>query len=257
MPPNDSNPPTSSPQARPRVLLILVIFNEEAHAASVVERTHPLGENKEVDVVVVVDDGSTDGTTEALRRASWVNVVRHEQRRGCGAAIRSGYRYALENRFDVLAIMAGNGKDDASEVPRLLGPILSNQADYVQGSRFLEGGFSKGLPWHRRAAIHMLTWVFQLFLFRRFSDCTNGFRAYRTSLLKDPRLDWDQAWLGNDYELEIYMHYKATALGYRVVEAPVSKVYQRAKDGTYSKARLSNWFTGLKLLFYLRFGLKK
>ena len=243
--------------ARSRVLLISVIFNEEAQAMSVLERIRPLVDNKVVDAAAVVDDGSTDGTTEALRRASWVKVVRHEQRRGCGAAIRSGYRYALANGFDVLAIMAGNGKDDPSEVPRLLGPILNNQADYVQGSRFLEGGFSKGLPWHRRVAIKMLTLVFQLFLFRRFSDCTNGFRAYRTSLLKDPRLDWDQAWLGNDYELEIYMHYKATAIGYRVVEAPVSKVYQRAKDGTYSKARLSNWFTGLKPLFYLRFGLKK
>jgi dolichol-phosphate mannosyltransferase len=257
MPPEGSRPASSSPQGRPRVVLISVIFNEVAHAGSIVERIRPLVEKEVVDAAVVVDDGSTDGTTEALHRASWVKLVRHEQRRGWGAAIRSGYRYALANRFDVLAIMAGNGKDDPGEVPRLLEPILNNQADYVQGSRFLEGGFSKGLPWHRRAAINMLTWVFQLFLFRRFSDCTNGFRAYRTSLLQDPRLDWDQAWLGNDYELEIYMHYKTTALGYRVVEVPVSKVYQRAKDGTYSKARLANWFTGLKPLFYLRFGLKK
>ena len=70
-------------------------------------------------------------------------------------------------------------------------------------------------------------------------------------------LDWAQEWLGHDYELEVYLHYKVNALKYRVVEVPVSKIYRIAKDGTYSKARLADWFTGLKPVIYLRLGLKR
>lgn len=247
----------SSPAKKPRVMAIMAVYNEVTHIGTLLEKFRPLVESGALERVVAIDDGSTDGTSEALKKSGLVHIVRHEKRSGCGASIRTGYRHALENGFDAVVLIAGNGKDDPAQISRLLEPILKDEADYVQGSRFLDGGFSKGLPKHRLAAMRMLTWVFRIFLFRRFTDCTNGFRAYRTSFLRDQRLDWAQAWLGNDYELEIYMHYKATALGYRVAEVPVSKVYQRAKDGSYSKARLSNWFTGLKPLFYLRFGLRK
>jgi dolichol-phosphate mannosyltransferase len=238
-------------------MVVVPIYNEESHVEKLLEKFRPIAQGNLVDEVLFVDDGSTDRTSEVLLQAGFVKVLRHPKRSGCGASIRSGYREALARGFEAIVVMAGNGKDDPGQIPRLLAPILENTADYVQGSRFLGGGASQGLPWHRLLAMRSLTLLFRLFLFRGFSDCTNGFRAYRTTLLKDSRLDWNQPWLGHDYELEIYMHYKAASLGYRFVEVPVSKIYQRAKDGSYSKARLADWFTGLKPLFYLRFGLKK
>jgi dolichol-phosphate mannosyltransferase len=250
-------PPPASPPRQLKTLVVVPIYNEESHVEELLEKFRPLAGANRVDEILFVDDGSTDRTSEILRRTPYVSVFRHPERRGCGASIRSGYRHALSHGFDVLVVMAGNGKDDPGQIPRLLEPIGQDRADYVQGSRFLGGGSSRGLPLHRLLAMRMLTWVFCLFLLRRFSDCTNGFRSYRTALLRDSRLDWDQPWLGNDYELEIYLHYKAASLGYRFVEVPVSKIYQRARDGSYSKARLANWFTGLKPLFYLRFGLRK
>ena len=111
----------------------------------------------------------------------------------------------------------------------------------MQGSRFLKGGQSQGLPAHRNVAMRLFTLTFSAFLGRRLTDCTNGFRAYRTALLRDPRIDWDQEWLGHAYELEYYMHYKAAQLGYRLQEVPVSKIYRRAADGTYSKIRAGDW----------------
>ncbi len=240
-----------------RVALVVPIFNEEFHAQKLLDRIRPVIESGKVQKAIFTDDGSTDRTSEILRGCEFVEVVRHESRRGCGASIRSGYEVALKEGFDVVVVMAGNGKDDPGEIPKLLAPILAQKADYVQGSRFLQGGLSGGLPIHRFLAMRALTCCFQLFLFRRFTDCTNGFRAYRTSFLQDPRVGWRQAWLGNDYEMEIYLHYQASALRFRMTEVPVSKIYTRAPGMAYSKARLADWFTGLKPLFLLRFGLRR
>jgi dolichol-phosphate mannosyltransferase len=237
--------------------VVVPIFNEERHVEALLDKFRPVVEARTVERVVFVDDGSTDRTTEVLRRCDFAEVVRHESRCGCGASIRSGFCIALRDGFDLIVVMAGNGKDHPAEIPRLLAPLLSGVADYVQGSRFLPGGTSGGLPWHRLVAMRLLTWVFRLFLWRWFTDCTNGFRAYRTDFLQDSRLDWSQSWLGHDYEMEIYLHYKAAALGYRVREVPVSKIYTRVPGQAYSKARLSDWLTGLKPVFLLRFGLRR
>ena len=116
---------------------------------------------------------------------------------------------------------------------------------------------SGGLPSHRNLAIRVFTLTFSLFVGQRFTDCTNGYRAYRTSMLRDERLDWTQDWLGS-YELEYYIHYKAIQLGYRVEEVPVAKVYrQPSADGSYSKMRARDWLVALKPLLYLRLGLKQ
>ena len=184
-------------------------------------------------------------------------MITHPVHQGCGDAIRSAYRYALERDYDVFVIMAGNGKDNPAEIERLLAPIRSGDADYVQGSRYLSGGESKGLPSHRSIAIRLFTWTFSLFLMRRYTDCTNGFRAYRTEILRDDRIRWADDWLGHSYEIEFYLHYKVAQLGYRVREVPVSKIYRRAADGSYSKVRIRDWLTNLKPLFYLRLGLKR
>ncbi len=206
--------------------------------------------------VVAVDDGSTDRTPEIMRGYEYCTVITHPHRQGCGDAIRSAYRYALERGYDIFVIMAGNGKDDPAQIELLLDPILSDEADYVQGSRYLKGGHSEGLPSHRSIAIRLFTWTFSLFLMRRYTDCTNGFRAYRTDILRDERIGWAQEWLGHSYEIEFYLHYKVAQLRYRVTEVAVSKIYRPAADGSYSKVRIRDWLTNLKPLFYLRFGVK-
>jgi dolichol-phosphate mannosyltransferase len=209
-----------------------------------------------VQELVAVDDGSTDRTPEIMRSYEYCTVLTHPHRQGCGDAIRTAYRYALERGYDVFVIMAGNGKDDPAQIELLPEPILSDEADYVQGSRYLQGGHSEGLPSHRSIAIRVFTLTFSLFLMRRYTDCTNGFRAYRTNILRDERIGWAQEWLGHSYEIEFYLHYKVAQLRYRVKEVAVSKVYRPTADGSYSKVRIRDWLTNLKPLFYLRFGVK-
>ncbi len=240
----------------PRVIAFIPVYNEEEQISPLLERFRPVLENGVVHEVLAVDDGSMDRTPEILQKYE-CTVITHPTRQGCGDAIRSAYRYALARNYDIFVVMAGNGKDDPAEIERLIAPILREEADYVQGSRFLPGGSSVGLPTHRLWAMRLFTWTFSLFLMRRYTDCTNGFRAYRTALVIDPRLDWAQEWLGHSYEIEFYMHYKAAALGYRIKEVPVAKIYRPSKDGSYTKVRLRDWFTNLKPLFFLRFGLRR
>ena len=102
--------------------------------------------------------------------------------------------------------------------------------------------------------IHPL--VFSIAARRRVTESTNGFRAFRTSLLRDPRIDWRQPWLDR-YELEPYLLFKAITLGYRHREVPVTKIYPPHELG-YSKMRpIIDWWSILRPVVYLGLGLKK
>ena len=172
----------------------------------------------------MVDDGSTDRTAE-VARSHGATVISRALRGGAGAAIRTAIQYANDHTFDVLVILAGNDKDRASEIPRLLQPIREEGCDFVQGSRYLPGGESGNMPFYRQMATRLAhPLLFSLISGRRITDSTNGFRAFRMSLLDDPRIDLNQPWL-NQYELEPYLYLKAIRLGYKVKEVPVTKIY--------------------------------
>jgi dolichol-phosphate mannosyltransferase len=241
-------------QAKPRVLAVMLCYNTEdltraALAKFPAERAYD---------VLLVDDGSIDGTPALLDAFSGATVLHHERNRGLGAAIKTGYRYAIDHGYDVIVIMAGNNKDDPAEIPRLLRPIVDEGADYVQGSRFLDGGSHANLPGARRWMVKMHAWMMWAFTGRRGTDAINGFRAYRVSLLSAPRINVWQDWLDH-YELESYLHYKVLTLGHRFAEAPVSKSYPPPnRKGKYSHIRpIVDWWVIVRPLVYLRLGLKK
>lgn len=242
--------------SRLSVALLLPCYNEQGRIGPVLAQ---LAEVRDyVDEVVVVDDGSSDGTLDEVRSGPVkCTIIEHGQRRFLGEVIRTFYRHAIDRGHDVVVVMATNGKDSPLELPRLLRPILDNSADYVQGSRWHpDGGISRDLPAHRGAAIRLFTWIISLLLRKRMTDCSNGFRAYRTDLLRDPRVDWAAPWQGVSYQVEIYMLLMAIKLGYRVVEVPVSKVYPR--DGNaYSKAVVVDWWNMVKPIVWCTLGLDR
>jgi dolichol-phosphate mannosyltransferase len=207
------------------------------------------------DMFVAVNDGSTDDGPEKLRRYGL--TVLDQPRKGLGACITRCVKYARDNGCDILVVMAGNGKDDPREIPRLLKPIIAGEADYVQGSRFLAGGSSPNLPRFRLVAIRLLSLLFTLFMGKRCTDLTNGFRAYRLAIVEDPRLDIWQDWL-RTYEYEYYVHFYAYKLGYRVAEVAVTKKYPSDPRQSYTKIKpLSGWWRMLRPLVFLALGLKK
>lgn len=185
--------------------------------------------------VVVVDDGSTDGSTSVATHYP-VTLLKHKKRLGVGAAIRTGLFHLKQNGFEIGVVMAGNNKDDPADIPALVA-LVRNGADYVQGSRYVIVAKSKDTPFKRRVITRGVALLWSFRFGRRLTDVTNGFRAYRLSILDDPRINLDQEWL-NRYELEYYLHYKTLSLGYEYGEVPVAKRYPT--DGLpTSKIKLS------------------
>jgi dolichol-phosphate mannosyltransferase len=218
------------------VAMIFPLFNEAHAIGGLVGRIPP-----EIAETIVVDDGSDDGGPELARRGG-ARVITQGRRRGVGAAIRTGIAAARESGHAAVVVLAANGKDDPMEAVRLIDELRRGY-DYVQGSRYLaQGGRSVNLPRGRDLMIRGYTWLFGLLSGSRLTDVTNGFRAYRLSLLDDPRIRIDQPWLDR-YELEYYVHWKAITLGYRVVEVGVSKTYPQG-GGNYSKIRrVRDWWS--------------
>jgi dolichol-phosphate mannosyltransferase len=235
-----------------RVLAAPIAFNEEQKIGSVLSRFHP----GDVTEILVVDDGSTDGTA-AVARSHGASVISRSSRGGAGAAIRTAIEYAKDRDFDVLVILAGNDKDRAGEIPRLLQPIGEEGYDFVQGSRYLPGGGYGNMPLYRRLAtqfVHPL--LVSLMAGRRITDSANGFRAFRMPLLDDPRIDLNQEWL-NEYELEPYLLLRAMQLGYKVKEVPVTKIYPSRKLGYTKMKPVTGWWSMLRAILLVGLRLKK
>ncbi len=207
--------------------------------------------------VLMMDDGSTDGQPAAMAAKYGFHLLRNDPRRGVGYSIREAYRFGLEHGFDILVTMAGNNKDNPEEFDRILGPIADGNADFVQGSRYLPGGGYGNMPLYRRISTQFLhPWLFSFVSGKKITDSTNGFRAIRSTVIKDPRMDLNQDWMDH-YELEPYVFCQAIRLGYRVTEAPVSKIYPDHKLGYSKMIPFVSWWSILRPLIYLYFRLKK
>jgi len=234
------------------VLAMAPVLNEEVKIGEVVRRTpRPL-----VDEMLVIDDGCTDRSPEVARSLG-ATVLPMGHVAGVGAALRAGYKYALEKGYDVAVVMAGNNKDSPEEIPILLDPIADGRADFVQGSRFLKPDANFGpMPVYRKLATRLHPLLFSVVARKRVTESTNGFRALRTSMLKDPRIALDQSWL-DQYELEPYLLFKAIRLGYGFAEVPVTKIYPPKKQGQTKMKPITGWWSMLRPLVYLGLGLKE
>ena len=234
-----------------KTLVVIPVYNEREKVKFVFDKFKSL--NLNVDVMIV-DDGSDDGLEDLVNVYDFLKYIRHRERQGIGSAIRDGINYALENNYDCVVVMAGNGKDDPVEIPGLLEKIKEGY-DYVQGSRFLKGGKFENLPLFRYFAIRLFSIIWSIVLRHNITDVTNGFRAYRTYIFKQGYFDINQRWL-DKYELEYYIHYYAYKY-FKCVEVPVSKIYRFKKKG-YSKIRpFIDWWSIIKPLLYLGLKIKK
>ena len=238
-----------------RRLAIIPVFREIGKIGTVMEKFNL----DSVDEICLVVDDPDETILREIDESRWktqvpVTIIENPTRNGIGFAIKRGYRYALSQGFDLIVIMAGNGKDDPREIPRLTEPISKNGFDYVQGSRFLPGGKGERTPFFRRIFTRLFPFVWTFLTGVRCTEVTNGFRAYRAAILEDPRINIWQDWL-NGYELEYYLHYKVLTLGYRFTERPVSKVYSYAKKEAYSHiSPLKDWQQIVGPIVLLRLG---
>ena len=237
---------------RKRIIVLVPAYNEEAKIGKVVERT----DRSVVDTLLVIDDGSTDATARVARERG-AEVLSLGRVMGVGAALRSGFDYGRRTGHDVAIIMAGNNKDDPSEIPRLLDPICDEGFDLVMGSRYLQGGrYGGDMPAYRRLATRLHPWLVSRLVGKRITESTNGFRAFKLSLLDDPRINLRQRWL-DAYGLEVYLLLKVLRLGYRHTEVPCTKIYPPKRVGNTKMRPVIGWWSILRPVFLVGMGLRR
>jgi len=240
-----------------RKVAIIPVYNDTDNLRKVLAKFT----DKIVDQICVIADCATQDISRKIKKAASkirtpIRLIWNKERKGVGNAIRAGIEYALSNGYDIAVVMAGNNKDDPREIPRLLAPIIRNGYDYVQGSRYIPGGRHEKTPALRQIFTKTYPFMWTLLTGNRCTDVTNGFRAYRTCMFRDKRIDIWQNWL-DGYGLEYYIHYKVLTLGYKAKEVPVSKVYPYRHKGGYSKiSPLQDWWDIVRPLIYLQFKIK-
>lgn len=215
---------------RPRVAAIIPAWNE-AGAIGLVIAALP---RDLVDLLLVVDGGSTDGT-ETVAHDAGATVIPQE-RRGYGSACATGVRAALEADAEILVFLDGDYADDPADLPRVLGPILDGTADLVLGSR-LDRGDRGALPPHQRAGNRVATTLIALLYRRRLRDI-GSFRAIRADKLA--ALDMAHPTYGWPVEMVV----KAAKRGYRIREVPIHyrrRIGQAKVGGTLRGSLLAGY----------------
>jgi glycosyltransferase involved in cell wall biosynthesis len=226
----------------PRCLAIVPAFNEAATIAEVVSEIRDFGPELEV---LVVDDGSTDATS-AIADAAGARVLRLPINLGIGGAVQAGYLYAFEHGFDLAVQVDGDGQHDASELSRLLEPIVTNRADLAIGTRFA-GEQSYRAPLARQLGIGLFAALVSLRVRQRMTDTTSGFRAVNRRGIRLFAADYP-----HDYP-EVESVVTAARGDLRVCEVPVA-MRQRAA-GRSSITTFRSFYYVVKVLLALFVGL--
>jgi glycosyltransferase involved in cell wall biosynthesis len=213
------------------ILAAMPVFNEEETIGSVV-----VGCLEHVDEVICVDDGSSDSSSRIARKLG-ATVHHHRANRGYGGAIRTILRLARERRARALVILDSDGQHDAADIPKMLAPILNDDADMVIGSRFVEGGSSDRIPAYRTLGIKVITAASNLSSDLGVKDTQSGFRAFGPLALERIRFDVD----GMESTLEVLD--LCGELELKVKEVPTRIRYDVPKGSRYTA--MSHGFTVL------------
>ena len=172
------------------VAVVVPAYNEEKQIDCVLETMPSF-----VDRVYVVDDGSSDATSDhvnewAGKRHSKVELIRHPSRRGVGAAITTGYKAALENGMDVVAVMAGDGQMDPKELPLIVAPVAEGKVSYSKGNRL-----TSGVAWQKTPKVRYLGNAFLSLMTKiasgywHVADTQSGYTAISADALRMLDLD--------------------------------------------------------------------
>jgi glycosyltransferase involved in cell wall biosynthesis len=223
-----------------KLTVIMPVFNEKNTVAEIIKRVQSVGLANEI---IVVDDGSTDGTTDTLKSLSdgVVKVIAHPGNRGKGAAVRSGIAAA---KSELILIQDADLEYDPRDIPALLRPMEEGIADVVYGSRFLGGPRRPTMFWHM-VANKALTLVTNILYNNILTDMETGYKLFKSDLLKSITIRSDSF----DFEPEITA--KLLKRKARIYEVPISFNPRDYSEG--KKIGLGDAFHALWALFKYRF----
>ena len=218
--------------ARTGHCVVVPVIDEGDRIRSLLERMAAAGVPKLADVIIA-DGGSTDGSlgAELLSRTGVSAKLTKTGEGRLGGQLRCGYAFALERGYRGVVTIDGNDKDDPASIPAFLAELDAG-TDFVQASRFVEGGVGINTPKARDLAIR---WVHAPVLSAasgfRWTDTTQGYRGYSARLLADERVGVFRP-VFDSYELLAYLSYRAPKLGFACKEIPTVRVYPPGKPPT-------------------------
>lgn len=227
----------------PIIIAVIPAFNEEISIGSVILKTMQY-----VDRVIVVDDGSSDDTA-TISKLAGATLLSHHTNTGKGGAIHTAFNWAIDNDVDILVILDGDGQHNPCEIPVLIAPLLSNEADMVNGSRFMEGQHE--VPKYRRIGQEILTYITNQGASKKINDSQSGFRAFSSKTFGS------FLFTTNGMGVESEMVQNATNAGFRIIEVPIScrydvqgSTFNPVKHGLTVMNFLLNEFEKKHPLFY-------
>lgn len=225
------------PTFRMKLSIVIPVYNEERTIDEIVSRVMhavvPEGIEKEL---LVVDDASTDGTKDALRRIQGIKVFFREKNGGKGAALKTGF---LETSGDIVIIQDADLEYDPGDYPVLLKPILDGKADVVFGTRF-RGDYQRVLYYWHYLGNAFLTFLSNMFTNLNLSDMETGYKVFRREVIRDIAPKLKSKRFGIEPELTARVAHKKNK--WRIYEVPINyygRTYAegkkiRARDGIYA-----------------------
>jgi glycosyltransferase involved in cell wall biosynthesis len=195
-------------------IAIIPAFNEEKNITSVINAT-----KKYVDEVVVIDDGSSDNTSNISKEADF--ILKHAVNMGKGLALKTGIEFALKRNPELLITIDADGQHDPSEIPKLIAKFKEDNADLVIGSR----SRPDNMPLLYRYGNFFIHSVFRV-LFQNIKDTQSGFRIIKPEIYEKIK------WQASDYGVEAEMLANAGVHNLKCIESPISTIYQDHYKGT-------------------------
>jgi glycosyltransferase involved in cell wall biosynthesis len=230
-----------------KIVVQIPALNEAASIAGVIKAIPRKIYTENEVLVLVVDDGSTDKTSEVAREVGADFVVRHPVNRGIAKAFKTGVKYGYKIGADIIVNIDADGQFDPEEIPRLIHPIVTNKADVVLGSRFSLDENARKVPMAKRIGNQLVTTTISIISGQRFTDTQCGFRAFSRRAAEE--LDV----LGLfTYTQEMIID--LVSKGFRIREIPIKIRYfeQRKSRVVSSLPKYASKAIGLILLTLLR-----
>jgi len=207
----------------PRTLVIIPAHNEEASLPVTLAEVRAKAPGVDL---LVVDDGSRDGTSRVAREAG-IAVVRHPVNLGVGGALQTGFRFAYDEGYDIGVQLDADGQHDPAFLPALLAPVVEGRCDVSIGSRYVQSSGYRA-PLNRRLGMMLFSGVVQMALGQRITDTTSGFRAYNRAVMQVCQHDFPKDFPDAPLLIALARH------GFRIAEVPVMMRERQAGESFYT-----------------------
>lgn len=234
--------------------VVIPVINENGRIGNLLSRMAALKIDAIADIIIV-DGGSTDGSLgpESLQKKGARGLLVKTGTGKLSAQLRCAYAFALDQGYEGVVTIDGNDKDDPKAIPSFI-DALKQGVDFVQASRFIAGGIAENTPKSRDLAIRFIhAPMLSLFSGFKWTDTTQGFRAYSRKMLLDPGIALFRDVFMN-YELLAYLSCRAPKLGYHCLELPTVRRYPKGEVPTKISSFKGN-LSVLQVLFMACFGI--